>query len=122
MGGPGWNTKSKISGIPEEYQQMVREEQVKHKRASERLDRDCRIACHPQIDTPFSSAMDALERLLPFHVRPRRGIRPDAPGAKNNGSAEGWCAGLRVSGVWRDDGLDTCRRCFITTTTTSWRC
>jgi hypothetical protein len=83
MGGPGWKTSAKIAGVPDEYQQMAREEQVKHKRASERLDRDCLLACQPQIDTPFSSPMDALERLLPFHVRPRRGIRPaPAPARK----------------------------------------
>jgi hypothetical protein len=65
-----WKTNVKIPGVPDEHQQFAREEQLKHRRASERLDRDCRIACQPQVDVPFSSAMDALERLLPFHVRP----------------------------------------------------
>ena len=110
MGGPGWKTTAKIAGVPDEYQQLAREEQVKHKRAAERLDRDCLLACQPQIDTPFKSAMDALERLLPFHVRPRRGVPGARRESKNNRSAEGWVR--RASCEW---GLVLTMDCILAT-------
>jgi uncharacterized protein YceK len=33
------------------------------------MDQAARQLCHPDVDRPFSSIADAVQRLLPYHVR-----------------------------------------------------
>ena len=39
-----------------------------HKRQLDMVLADCKRVCSPDIDRPFSSLSDAVDRLLPFHV------------------------------------------------------
>lgn len=42
-----------------------------HKRQLELLAEDVKFVCAPDVQKPFSNLQDAVDRLIPFHVRER---------------------------------------------------
>lgn len=64
-----YNPAAKVLGGPALGKTLTEAEARAQKRQLELLSEDCKRACTTDLNRPFTTLQDAVDRLLPFHVR-----------------------------------------------------